>query len=115
MFIAKFQQVNNVNGKFTADRRQNLPFIGTVMAGTSKGTLINGTSFAMQGLIPNKLYACQNGEFVAEDGTVYPTVEVVSEVSLLEYSELRTKLGAPKLIGTNSEVAEPAEAIDAEA
>ena len=110
MFIAKFQQVDNSGNKFNADKNGNLPYIGTVMAGTSKGTLINGTMFSRNGLIPNKLYACQNGEFIAEDGTIYPTVEVVSEVSLLEYSELRTKLGAPKLATSNVEVAEAVEA-----
>lgn len=98
MFIAKFQQVDNSTDKFSADKNGNLPFIGTVLAGTSKGSIINGTMFKRDGLLPNKLYLCENSDFVADNGEVYQNTEVISEVSLLEYPELRTKLGAPKSV-----------------
>ena len=50
MFIAKFQQVNSI--KFDADKNNNMPFIGEVLAGTATGTIINGTMFQREGLKP---------------------------------------------------------------
>lgn len=93
MFLAKFSQVTSE--KFTADKNGQKPFIGTVLAGTANGTIINGTIFAREGLQPNKLYACEN--FVDPEYPSNQQVQVVSEVSVLEYSALRAMLGAPKV------------------
>ena len=93
MFLAKFSQVTSE--KFTADKNGKMPFIGTVLAGTANGTIINGTIFVRDGLQPNKLYACEN--FVDPEYPSNQQVMVVSEVSVLEYSDLRAKLGAPKV------------------
>lgn len=101
MFVAKFQQTSGA--PFTADKNGNLPYIGTVLAGTAKGTLINGTMFVRDGLQPNKLYACENTVDPA-----YPDnqqVEIISEVSVLEYPQLRTQLGAA-VVTVKAEVAE---------
>jgi hypothetical protein len=108
MFIAKFQLVNNKNDKFTADKNGNLPFIGTVLAGTSKGSIINGTMFEQQGLKENVLYACENSVDPEYPDNV--RTEIVSEVSLLEYSKLRTQLGNPASV-----TATKAEAVEATA
>lgn len=93
MFVAKFSQTTGA--PFIADNNGNFPYIGEVKAGTAKGTLINGTMFKRNGLSTDKLYACEN--FVDPE---YPTnvqVEIVSAVSIVEYLELRTLLGAPRV------------------
>lgn len=103
MFIAKFNQTTGA--PFVADKNGQMPFIGTIVAGTSKGSIINGTMFKREGLIPNKLYLCDNSVDPA-----YPDntqTDVISEVSLLEFSELRAQLGAPKNTRTSA-VAESA-------
>lgn len=102
MFVAKFSQTSGA--PFAADKNGNMPFIGEVLAGTAKGTIINGTMFHREGLKPNKLYACENVEEVYE-GKKQVRVQILSEVSLVEYPELRTILGAGKV-----EVAQGAEA-----
>lgn len=102
MFIAKFNQVQSDSEKFTADKNSAMPFIGEVLAGKATGTLINGTMFIRNGYSPNKLYACEN---VVEDyenpvtGAVEPQVrvQIISEISVLEYVSLKPTLGAPKL------------------
>ena len=94
MFVAKFQEVTST--KFKADKNQNMPYIGEVLAGTADGTIINGTMFKREGLIPNKAYLCQN---VTEDyeGNPQVSTKVISEVSLLELQPLMTQLGKPVL------------------
>ena len=108
MFVAKFSQANG--DVFVADKNGNKPFIGEVLSGTAKGTLINGTMFKREGLQPNKLYACEN-IFEDYEGTPQVRVQVIAEVSVLDYMELRTKLGAGVLnrgeaVETAEEVAE---------
>lgn len=102
MFVAKFNQVQSDSDKFTADKNSAMPFIGEVLAGKATGTLINGTMFIRNGLSSNKLYACEN---IVEDyenpvtGVVSPQVrvQVISEISVLEYVALKPTLGAPVL------------------
>lgn len=104
MFVAKFAQVSS--DKFTSDKNGNMPFIGEVLAGKAKASLINGTMFLRNGFAPNKLYACEN---VVEDyeGTPQVRVQIISEVSVLEFMQLRTALGTGQLV--RSEVEETAE------
>ena len=104
MFVAKFSVTTG--SPFTADKNGNFPFIGEVLAGQAKGTLINGTMFQRNGLQPNKLYACEN---VVDPA--YPTnqqVQIISELSVVEYLSLRTVLGAAKVeVGTTASAEAP--------
>lgn len=100
MFIVKFQVTSGE--PFVADKNGNYPYIGEVLSGTAKGTLINGTMFQREGLQVNKLYACEN--FVDPQFPDNHQVKVISEVSVLEYSTLRTQLGEGKLARTNATV-----------
>lgn len=90
MFIAKFQQVNST--KFSQDKNNEFPFIGEVLAGRATGTIINGTMFNREGLMPNKAYLCQN---VIEEyeGKNQVRTTVISSVSLLELKPLMDQLG----------------------
>ena len=93
MFLAKFQQVTS--DKFTADKNNNMPYIGEVIAGKATGTIFNGTMFVREGLEPNKLYLCDNHIDDEYPDNVQTTI--ISAVSLLEVKELRDQLGAPAL------------------
>lgn len=102
MFIAKFNQVSADSEKFTADRNGNLPYIGTILAGRAKGSLINGTIFEREGLKVQKLYLCQNEseEYTNPDTgeiTNQTRVVVLSEVTPIEFIQLKKELGAGKL------------------
>ena len=88
MFIAKFNQVNS--DKFKADKNTNMPFIGEIMAGKAKASLINGTMFLRDSLQTETLYACEN-TYNEEYGNY--EVKIIAKVGLTEYLELRTKLG----------------------
>lgn len=92
MFVAKFNQVTS--DKFTADKNGNMPFIGEVLAGSSKGSIINGTMFHRNGLKEQTLYACEN--FVDDEYPDNVQTRIISEVSVVEFMSLRTALGAPK-------------------
>lgn len=92
MFIAKFNQTTG--SPFTSDKNGHFPFIGTVLAGKSTGTLINGTMFLRDGLMPNKAYLCDN--IIEEyEGKPQVRVQIIGEVPMLEFVALRTQLGAP--------------------
>lgn len=97
MFLAKFSEVSANAKNFKADSKKNMPFIGTVLAGTARGTIINGTIFKSEGLLPNKTYACQNVTEMYQ-GKEQIRTQVIGEVSFLEFSELEQQLGAPQLI-----------------
>lgn len=109
MFVAKFAQVNS--DKFESDRHGNMPFIGEVLAGTAKGTLINGTMFQLNGLKAGVLYACEN---VIEDyeGKPQVRVQIISEISILDFIALKKECGPAKLVRTEATVEEN---VDAEA
>jgi hypothetical protein len=92
MFVAKFTQTTG--SPFIADKNSQMPFIGTVLAGSAKSTLINGTMFQREGLIANKMYACENVEETYE-GKVQNKVLVLGLVELVEFQALRVQLGSP--------------------
>lgn len=101
MFIATFQQVTS--DKFKADKNTNMPFIGKVLAGTAKGSIINGTMFLRENLEINKAYLCQN-ETEEYNGKDIVSTTVISAISLLELNPLMTQLGAPVLdVATETE------------
>lgn len=93
MFIAKFQQVTS--DKFTADKNNNMPYIGEVIAGKATGTIYNGTMFQREGLQPNRVYLCDN--HVDENYPDNVQTKIIAEVSLLELQPLKTQLGEAKL------------------
>jgi len=93
MFLAKFQQVNS--DKFKADKNSNMPYIGEVIAGKATGTIYNGTMFQRENLQENRIYLCDN--HIDEDYPDNVQTRIISEVSLLELTALRTQLGAPSL------------------
>ena len=95
MFIAKFKQVSST--KFSADKNGNMPFIGEILAGKAKGSIINGTMFLRDGLETNKQYLCQNSTEKYE-GKDQVSTTVISVVSLLELMPLAEQLGKPELI-----------------
>ena len=93
MFLAKFQQVNS--DKFSADKNNNMPFIGEILAGKATGSIYNGTMFQRENLQTNKVYLCDN-----HVDSEYPDnvqTRIISEVSLLELQPLMTQLGAGSL------------------
>lgn len=93
MFLAKFQQVTSE--KFQADKNNNMPFIGEVIAGRATGTIFNGTMFSREGLKINRVYLCDN--YTDNDYPDNVQTRVISEVSLLELQPLRTQLGEASL------------------
>ena len=96
MFVAKFQQVAEGSGNFKADKNNEMPFIGTVVAGTAKGSIINGTMFHREGLEPNKLYACENSIDPEYPDNIQ--TNVLSEVSVIELIAFRKEFGAGKSV-----------------
>lgn len=99
LFIAKFAQVSGTE-TFEADKNGNLPFIGTLLAGKAKGTLINGTIFQRENLKVGQLYLCTNVSTpnIDPDRPDLINVEIVSEVSPLEFVAMRKDLGEPLLV-----------------
>lgn len=95
MFVATFQQVSS--DKFKADKNGEMPFIGKLVAGKAKATLVNGSVFKTQNYIPNRLYACQNVTTILEDGRTVQNVDIIAEVSVTELPALTAQLGAPML------------------
>lgn len=112
MFIAKFNQASN--DPFTPDSNGNYPYIGTLVAGKSKGTIINGTIFERENLEENTLYLCQNREREwtnPETGEVtkQQDVTILSTVTAVETVQLQATLGEPVLIRSTTKEATPAE------
>lgn len=106
-FIAKFSQTTG--NPFKSDKNGQMPFIGTVLAGTANGTLINGTMFSREGLEANTLYLCENSVDEA-----YPTntrVDIICKVSALEFMDMRAKLGAGKTVLTSQVSVEDTEPV----
>ena len=94
MFVATFAPTTG--SPFTSDKNGNMPFIGTILAGTSRGALINGTMFTRDGRSSGKMYFCENFEEEYE-GKTLTRVRIIAEVSVVEYLTLRTQLGTGKL------------------
>lgn len=114
LFVAKFSEVDNVNGKFKADKNGNLPFIGEVVAGTAVATLLNGSQARTRGIEPHQLYLCENtkSEFVNPNtGEVQEgdEVTVIAKVSTLELIQLRKELGSPRFVRNTQEDSEDVE------
>lgn len=95
VFVARFEQVSN-SESFTADKNGNLPFIGTILAGKAKGSLINGTMFERQGLQSGQIYLCEN--FVDAEYPDQQQVRVLTALTALEFMSTRKELGEGKLI-----------------
>lgn len=102
MFVAKFTQTSSA--PFVADKNSNFPFIGTVVAGKSRGSIINGTMFLREGLETNQLYLCDNSVDPEYPDNVQTTV--IGKVSVMEFISLRTQLGAPVTAKTPEVVAD---------
>ena len=110
MFICRFNQTTN-HETFRASRTTGeLPFIGTVLAGTFHSSIMNAGSAAIQGIKEGKLYACENvpsvnretGELIrTQAGEQVYDVQIVAEVSVLELVALKKELGAPFRLQTN--------------
>lgn len=96
MFIAKFKQASQDSEVFKTDIRGNKPFIGTLIAGSAKGTIINGTIFQLDGLQENKAYLCQN-VYTEFEGRNILNTEIITEVSTLELAPLMAQLGPKNL------------------
>lgn len=117
MFVAKFNQVSSDSEKFTADKNGNMPFIGTILAGKAKGSLINGSIFEREGLKTQKMYLCQNenDEYTNPDtGEITNQIRVVvlSEISPIEFIQVKKELGTGKLVvSTIDEEVEEAEIV----
>ncbi len=101
MFISKFNQVQS--DKFTPNKHGQMPYIGTVVAGTAVATLIDATIFENGKNAEGQLYLCENGSRTYE-GKEYPTVDIVAPVTAMEFVQLRKELGAGKLITKKAEV-----------
>ena len=102
MFVAKFTPTSSA--PFTSDKNGNYPFIGTVVAGKAKGSIINGTMFKREGLEVNKLYLCDNSV-----NPEYPDnhqTDVIASVTISEFMQLRTELGAPSNVVATAESVE---------
>lgn len=110
MFVAKFSATSGA--PFVADKNGTFPMIGEVLAGTATGSIINGTMFQRDGLVPNKLYACEN--VIDPEYPDNVQTKVISEVSVLEYMSLRTTLGAGKVVIAEDAEEEVEEAVEAE-
>ena len=98
LFIATFAQVDS--DKFTADRHEVMPYIGTVRAGTAKGSLVNGTIFEMNDYKEGQTYLCQNGTWVDNEGQSWVTTEIITEVSTIEFIQASKELGKPVNLAT---------------
>tara|TARA_R110002153_G_scaffold86837_2_gene215365 strand:- start:449 stop:778 length:330 start_codon:yes stop_codon:yes gene_type:complete len=90
-FLATFKQATD-STTFKADRHGVLPFVGKVIAGTSRGSIINGTIFEKEALIPNQAYLCHNEDTVF-DGKDYTHCRVITQVNTTELVTLMGTLG----------------------
>ena len=107
MFVAKFTPTSQA--PFVSDKNGNFPFIGTVVAGTAKAAIMNGTMFKREALEANQLYLCDNHVDPQYPDNAQTTV--ITKVGIMEFMELRTTLGAGKLV--REEVGAEAIAVEA--
>lgn len=111
MYVATFKQTSG--SPFVADKNGNFPFIGTIAAGKSKGSIINGTIFEREGLSTGKLYLCENSVDPNYPDNVQ--TEVLSVVSPLELVLMRKELGEAINLKTSNTPAEQADVVIATA
>lgn len=93
MFIAKFNQATSE--EFNADKHGTMPYIGEVLAGQSRGTIMNGTMFERGDNKVGKLYLCDNHVDPEYPDNVNTTI--IAEVGVMDFITLRKDLGAPSL------------------
>jgi len=109
MFVAKFNIAQS--DPFTADKNGNFPFVGQVLAGAAQSSIVNGTMGTREGIVPNKMYLCENTQVeyanpsTGEVSKIWNTT-ILSEVSVLEYAQLRTQLGAGRRVAESVETEE---------
>ena len=108
MFVAKFNQVSSDSSKFTVDVNGNFPFIGTILGGTAKSSIINGTIFERNKLKENTLYLCNNKYDATYNNF---SVEIIAQLGALEGVQVAKELGTAKL---NTAVAEKAVTVEEE-
>lgn len=101
MFVARFTKTTGE--PFKPNKHGEYPFIGTVVAGPYKGSIINDAIFKQQGLKENQLYACQNSVNPEYPDNV--NTDILGEVSMLEYLDLKAKLGEPRRIVSKEQAA----------
>ena len=97
MFIAKFNQASSNAKNINPNRHGQMPYMGTVLAGIATTSIVDAVIFENGNNQPGALYLCENGEREYE-GKVYPTLEIVSAVTAIEYMSIRKELGAGKRV-----------------
>ena len=95
-FLATFKQTND-STTFSANKHSVLPFIGKVIAGTSKGSIIDGTIFEREQLISGVAYLCHNEDTIF-NGKNYTHCRVITQVSATELPALMSQLGKATFI-----------------
>tara|TARA_R110000796_G_scaffold194819_1_gene311175 strand:+ start:422 stop:778 length:357 start_codon:yes stop_codon:yes gene_type:complete len=95
-FLATFSQTNNTE-IFSADINGNVPFIGKVLAGTSTGSIINGTMFQAENLVANTAYLCYN-EQLEYKGKMITHCRVITQVNSGEIPALMSQLGVGRVV-----------------
>lgn len=106
MFVAVFNQVSP-NSRFEADKNGEYPFLGRVLAGKAKGTIINGTIFNSNDYKEGVAYLCDNTE-QEYNGTKQIRTEVIMPVSVTDLPALIEAYGKPEL----NIVKQPVAAVD---
>lgn len=99
-FVATFKKSNT--DTFKSDINGNMPYIGKVLAGTSTGSIINGTLFQSDNLIENKAYLCYNEQLEWKDKLI-THCRIITEISSLELPALMSQLGKGTLVKTSTE------------
>lgn len=99
-FVATFKKSNT--DTFKSDINGNMPYIGKVLAGTSTGSIINGTLFQSDNLIENKAYLCYNEQLEWKDKLI-THCRIITEISSLELPALMSQLGKGTLVKTATE------------
>lgn len=99
LFVAKFARTSGA--PFIEDKNGNFPMIGEVLAGTAKGSIINGTIFEREGYETGVLYLCNNS--VDEEYPDNVQTNIISKVTVLEFMQLSKDLGVGRVILTSSD------------
>jgi hypothetical protein len=103
MFIAKFNQASSNAKNITPNRHGQMPYMGTVLAGIATTSIVDAVIFENGNNQAGSLYLCENGEREYE-GKIYPTLEIVSPVTAIEYLTFRKELGAGRRVSAVAEV-----------
>lgn len=114
MFIAKFNQVNGSSTKIKSNKHGQMPYIGTLVAGKSTGTIVDAAIFENGLNAANQLYLCENTYEVFE-GKKQSRVVIIAPVTPLEFFQMAKDLGSPVLSTLKNEVTEEREPATADA